>query len=126
MACVQAELCVTAASLERQLFDRALQYVWWRVLVPAVASSDAHARKPKPSGSKSLQHMDAHNKGSAASDEATARWLDALEAMRSRLCPPVLTQVRRRTLHTSNAKYVSSCEIEASTLYRAENTEYRA
>uniref|UniRef100_A0A061SC45 C2 NT-type domain-containing protein n=2 Tax=Tetraselmis sp. GSL018 TaxID=582737 RepID=A0A061SC45_9CHLO len=84
----EEETCEAAGELELHLFERALQTVWWRVLVPSVASSDAHKRR-------AIGHRRRHAApGGAAPDEsvATLRWLDALEAVRARLCSPGLWQ----------------------------------
>mmetsp|Transcript_11160 Transcript_11160/g.31634 ORF Transcript_11160/g.31634 Transcript_11160/m.31634 type:complete len:1185 (+) Transcript_11160:474-4028(+) len=91
----ETELCVAVASLERHLFERTLQTVWWRVLVPAVASSDAHARRTltqhrRPSVSAASR---AHLEPGRGDEVATHRWLEALEAVRSKLCPPAMAQV---------------------------------
>jgi predicted Zn-dependent protease len=80
---------VAVAALERHLYERTLQSVWWRLFVPAVASSDAHAR--------SANARTGGNSKSEDDSSALSRWQEALEAMRATLCPLSLAQVNRHT-----------------------------
>jgi len=79
------DLCVAVAALERHLYERTLQSVWWRLFVPAVASSDAHAR--------SANARTGGNGKSEDDSSALSRWQEALETMRATLCPLSLAQV---------------------------------